>query len=231
MIPVLSRRMFGPIRRRRSLYGLCETVKEEIMRTTLLTVAAGVAFAAAACHPGAAPATTLAPSVDSSALAERARQDSLARAEAEARAREAARLAAQRRADSVAALGRASEEAKATLASLIHFDFDKSAIRPGDAQVLDQKLPVLSANPTVRIRIAGNCDERGSDEYNLALGNRRAIQAKQYLVSHGVEANRIETVSYGKERPLDPAHTETAWAKNRNDEFEVVTTVSVLREP
>lgn len=199
------------------------------MRTTLLTVAAGVAFAAAACHHGAAPETTLAPSVDSSALAERARQDSLARAAAEAR--EAARLAAQRRADSLAALGRASEEAKAALASLIHFDFDKSAIRPGDAEVLDQKLPILRANPAVRIRIAGNCDERGSDEYNLALGNRRAIQAKQYLVNHGVDASRIETVSYGKERPLDPNHTEAAWAKNRNDEFEVVTTGIVLREP
>jgi peptidoglycan-associated lipoprotein len=114
---------------------------------------------------------------------------------------------------------------------MVHFDFDRSTIRAGDAVVLDDKIPVLKANPTLRIQVAGNCDERGSDEYNLALGNRRAITAKQYLVNHGIDASRIETASYGKERPLDPGHNESAWAKNRNDEFELLTANVVLRQP
>ena len=102
---------------------------------------------------------------------------------------------------------------------MIHFDFDKSEIRPGDARVLDEKIPVLLANRSVRIRVVGNCDERGSDEYNLALGNRRAIAAKQYLAQRGIDPNRIETVSNGEKHPVDPGHTEEAWAKNRNDQF------------
>ena len=103
------------------------------------------------------------------------------------------------------------------------------AIRPGDAVVLDQKLPILRTNTQVRIEIAGNCDERGSDEYNLALGNRGAIAAKQYLVAYGIDPSRIETVSYGEERPLDSGHDEAAWAKNRNDQFEILTANVVLR--
>jgi peptidoglycan-associated lipoprotein len=97
--------------------------------------------------------------------------------------------------------------------------------------VLDQKIPMLKANSQVRIQVAGNCDERGSDEYNLALGNRRAISAKQYLVNHGIDQSRIETVSYGKERPVDPGHNEEAWAKNRNDQFDVLTANVVLQQP
>ncbi len=83
----------------------------------------------------------------------------------------------------------------------------------------------------MRIQTAGNCDERGSDEYNLALGNRRAMAAKHYLVEHGIDASRVETVSYGEERPIDPGHTEEAWAKNRNDQFEILTANVVLRQP
>jgi peptidoglycan-associated lipoprotein len=202
------------------------------MRTTLWIVPVAVALVTGACHTAPAPQVALQPQVDSSALAERARQDSIARAEAEARAREAAeRRAAQRRADSLADLKQRSEDLKGLLASMVHFDFDKSAIRPGDAGVLDEKIPILRANSQVRIQIAGNCDERGSDEYNLALGNRRAIAAKQYLVAHGIDASRVETVSYGEERPVDPGHDEEAWAKNRNDQFEILTANVVLREP
>jgi peptidoglycan-associated lipoprotein len=197
------------------------------MRTALLTVPIALAYVAAACHHAQPPQVALAPQVDSSAL-ERAREDSIAAA----RAREAAaRRAAQRRADSLAALERRSQDLKAELATMIHFDFDKAAIRPGDARELDAKLPILKANPQVRLQIAGNCDERGSDEYNLALGNRRAITAKHYLVEHGIDDSRIEAVSYGKERPLDPAHNEEAWAKNRNDQFEMLGANVVLRQP
>src|SRR3989454_8817424 len=112
------------------------------------------------------------------------------------------RVARQRAADSLAAMGRTADAVRTMLATMIHFDYDKSNIRSEDAAVLDQKVAILQANPNLRIRISGHCDERGSDEYNLALGNRRATAAKQYLVSHGIEAARIETVSYGEERPI-----------------------------
>ena len=90
---------------------------------------------------------------------------------------------------------------------------------------------MLRANASVRIQIAGNCDERGSDEYNIALGNRRAISARTYLVNHGIDAGRIETMSNGKERPIDPGHNEEAWAMNRNDQFSILNPNVVLLSP
>jgi len=98
----------------------------------------------------------------------------------------------------------AAEKAKALrgeLADLIHFDFDKADIRTSDQGILDRKAAILAANSAVRLRVAGHCDERGSDEYNLALGNRRGAAAKRYLTGKGVDDGRIEVVSYGKERP------------------------------
>jgi peptidoglycan-associated lipoprotein len=188
-------------------------------------------MAVTACGGKPAPVTTAQPQVDSLAL-ERARQDSIARAEAEAKARAAAeREAERRRADSLAALQKTAEQVRTELVTLIHFDFDRAEIRPGDAAILDRKIPLLQVNPSLRIRIAGHCDERGSDEYNLALGNRRAVGARQYLVNHGIDGDRIEVVSYGKERPLDPGHNEQAWAMNRRDEFEILNPSVVLRQP
>ena len=101
----------------------------------------------------------------------------------------------------------------------IHFDFDKYIIHPEDRQVLASHADFLLKNKNVKIIIEGNCDERGTAEYNLALGERRAKEAKNYLVNLGVAQKRIKTISYGKERPLDPAHNEEAWAKNRRDHF------------
>src|SRR5437660_2889708 len=197
-------------------------------------VLGGVVAASVGACGKKAPETTVAPqNADSiAAAAERARQDSIAAAAADAarRAREdSERLASQRAADSAAAAARAGEEVKAALAALIHFDFDKASLRPEDQAVLDQKVAILQANSALRIRISGHCDERGSDEYNLALGNRRATAAKQYLTSHGIDASRIEIASYGEERPVDPGHNEEAWAKNRNDQFDNLTTNIVLR--
>jgi peptidoglycan-associated lipoprotein len=199
------------------------------MRITYLGLPLAVVVMAAACH-NAPPAVTVTPQSQPDDRAMRARQDSI---DAANRAREeAARLARERAAaDSSAAAARTAEELRATLATKIHFDFDKSTLRAEDIQILDQKAPVLRANAKLHIRVAGNCDERGSDEYNLALGNRRAIAAKQYLVSHGVDASQIEVVSYGKERPLDAEHNATAWALNRRDEFEVMPPNVVLRQP
>ncbi len=206
------------------------------MKRLHLLVLAGLAAAAVAACGGPKPETTPQPqaNADSIAAAERARQDSIAAAQAEAERRaraEAERVARQRAADSAAAGERTTAEVREMLATMIHFDFDKSTIRPADAQALDQKIPILQANASLRLRIAGHCDERGSDEYNLALGNRRATSAKQYLVSHGIDAGRVESVSYGEERPLDPAHNEEAWAKNRRDEFEIISGGDVLRRP
>src|SRR5207244_7375930 len=108
---------------------------------------------------------------------------------------------------------------------------DKAFIRGGGAAARDQKAPLPQANPGLRLRIRGHCDERGSDEYNLALGNRRATAAKQYVVSHGIDGSRIETVSYGEERPLAQGHDEEAWAQNRRDEFEILSGGESLKQP
>ena len=104
----------------------------------------------------------------------------------------------------------------------IYFDYDRYDITPKAAGVLDTKAAYLKANPGLRVLIEGNCDERGSNEYNLALGERRAHSAKKYLANAGVAAGRLDTVSYGEERPTDPGHDEAAWAKNRRDHFVIV---------
>jgi peptidoglycan-associated lipoprotein len=109
------------------------------------------------------------------------------------------------------------------ITSPIYFDFDKSTIRSDAAATLDRKIPWLQANPGMRIRIEGNADERGSDEYNLALGQRRAASAKRYLVDHGIAADRFDLVSYGEERPVCTEHNEACWQQNRRDDFRIVT--------
>jgi peptidoglycan-associated lipoprotein len=116
---------------------------------------------------------------------------------------------------------RAAEAARNTLLQMTFFDFDRSELTDQDRSTLDAKIPILQANPTLHIRINGNCDDRGSDEFNLALGQRRAAMAKRYLTDHGVDASRIDIISYGKERPLAQGNDEAAWAKNRNDQFEI----------
>ncbi len=103
----------------------------------------------------------------------------------------------------------------------IHFDFDQYDIRPADAEILRNNAAWLKANPKVFVTIEGHCDERGTVEYNLALGERRAKAAEKYLVSLGIKASRIKIISYGKSKPMDQGHTEDAWAKNRRDHFVV----------
>ncbi len=111
--------------------------------------------------------------------------------------------------------GIAGEILESKLLKDIHFDFDKYDIRPGDAEILKENAILLKKYPKVKIQIEGHCDERGTIEYNLALGERRANSTKQYFVPLGISADRISIISYGKERPLDPGHNEEAWAKNR----------------
>jgi peptidoglycan-associated lipoprotein len=104
----------------------------------------------------------------------------------------------------------------------IYFDFDKSNITSDAKAILDKNAEWISKNPTAKIRIEGNCDERGTNEYNMALGERRANTAKQYLLNLGVSADRLTMVSYGEEKPMDPGHDEAAWTKNRRDDFKVI---------
>ncbi len=104
----------------------------------------------------------------------------------------------------------------------IHFDFDRYNIRPGDAEILKENADILKKFPNLKIQIEGHCDERGTNEYNLALGERRANSAKNYLISLGISPDRISTISYGEERPLDPGHNEEAWAKNRRAHFVIL---------
>ncbi len=101
----------------------------------------------------------------------------------------------------------------------IHFDFDKYNIRPDAQQKLSSHSEWLKSNPNVNIIIEGNTDEWGTEEYNLALGERRAMAAKNYLVNLGVSADRMSTISYGESRPVNPEHNQAAWAQNRRDDF------------
>ncbi len=104
----------------------------------------------------------------------------------------------------------------------IYFDFDKSFIRADAKPVMKDNVEWLKSHPKVKIRIEGNCDERGTKEYNLALGQRRATSAKKYLTDMGISAGRISLISYGKEKPICTEHNETCWQKNRRDDFVVV---------
>jgi len=97
----------------------------------------------------------------------------------------------------------------------IHFEFDKYDIRSVDEAILKENAAFLKNNPRMKIQVEGHCDERGTVEYNLALGERRANNTKKYLVSLGIPSDRISTISYGKEKPFDKGHHEEAWAKNR----------------
>jgi peptidoglycan-associated lipoprotein len=105
---------------------------------------------------------------------------------------------------------------------MIHFDFDRYFIRDDAKPVLERNATWLKKWDSVQILIEGHCDERGTEEYNLALGEKRAKSTYDYLVSLGVSSDRIKTISYGKSQSLDPGHTEMAWAKNRRAQFTII---------
>lgn len=101
----------------------------------------------------------------------------------------------------------------------VYFDFDKSNIRDDQKSRIEKNAKFLKENAGVKIKVEGNCDERGTNEYNMALGERRANSAKKYLLNLGVTADRLETLSYGEEKPLLFGHDELSWAQNRRDDF------------
>ena len=104
----------------------------------------------------------------------------------------------------------------------IHFDFDRYNIRVEEAEILKENFTLMKKYSGMRFQIEGHCDERGTGEYNLALGERRANSAKKYLISLGIEPGRISTISYGEERPFDQGHNEDAWTRNRRAHFVIL---------
>ena len=126
---------------------------------------------------------------------------------------------------------RAAETARGTLLERIYFAYDADEISADQRAVLDAKLPILLANPRVHIRVAGHTDERGSREYNLALGQKRAEAVQKSLTLLGVSADQVEAVSFGEERPAVTGANEEAWSKNRRGEFEIIAGGETLRAP
>ena len=158
------------------------------------------------------PVATM-PMVDSAAI-----RDSIARARAQAdadarrRAEEAARMERER------LLG----EARSAIAAPVYFEFDQADLSDDARMTLNAKIPVLQANQNLQLRISGHTDSRGSDEYNLALGQRRAAAVKQYLAQQGIADSRMEIVSMGEEQPAVQGENEGAWAQNRRAEFQIM---------
>ena len=190
--------------------------RAQLARATVLFTIAGLTLAACRKKPAPAPTPTPTTTVnqDSIDAARRAREEADRRAR-EAAARDSA-ARAQARLDSIV------NAARATLNAPVYFDYDAADLRDDARGVLEAKLPILTANAGLRIRIAGHTDSRGSDEYNLALGQRRAAAVVEYLQARGVDASRFDVTSMGEEMPAVPGDNEGAWAQNRRAEFEVV---------
>jgi peptidoglycan-associated lipoprotein len=187
-----------------------------------MLVLVGASLAAGGCRKK--PATTPVPAVNQDSIdaenARRAEQARLDQARRDSLARE------QSRADSIRMererMDRAMTDARTIITNPVMFEFDKSDLTADDVARLDAKIPLLNVNPALRIRVAGHTDSRGSDEYNMALGQRRAASAKRYLTQHGIDQSRIETVSFGEERPAANGTDEDSMAQNRRAEFEII---------
>ena len=177
----------------------------------LLVVAASTACGRKQAETAPAPSTT------TSDERERARRDSIDRANAERERLDRERLDRERIARERV------EEARRTMEAVIYFGYDRSDLTVEARNTLDAKLPLFGANRDVRIVIEGHTDERGSDEYNLALAQRRAAAAKRYLTQRGIAAERIEIRSLGEEQPVCTEEQESCWSRNRRDEFRVTT--------
>ena len=108
-------------------------------------------------------------------------------------------------------------------ANTVYFDFDRATIKPSETGKIEEVAKYLQANPTHAVQIEGHCDERGTEQYNLSLGERRSLSVREYLVTAGIQPDRIFTISYGESRPADPGHNEAAWAKNRRGVFVLLT--------
>lgn len=187
---------------------------------------AGAAVLTAACAKKPVPLAP-SPATASSDSLGRARADSIARADATRQA-ELARARAEQ--DSLRGVREQEQreaarnaDAMRVLGATIYYDYDQSELTDAARSLLQAKVPVMQANAATRIRITGHTDDRGSSEYNLALGLRRAAEAKAFLVANGIDGGRIDIASMGEEMPAVQGETEEAWSKNRRAEFAPVT--------
>jgi peptidoglycan-associated lipoprotein len=174
------------------------------LRLVVALVLAVVPIAACGSPP---PPEVPAPVATNDDAAARARADSIA----------AAQALAARQAEERAQMARAQE----VLTSVVYFEYDSDQLDAQTEERLRLKASILRANPALELRVEGHADERGSTEYNLALGQRRAESIRTFLSGYGIPATRLSTISYGKERPEVPGSTEAAWARNRRGEFAV----------
>jgi len=108
-------------------------------------------------------------------------------------------------------------------ANTVYFDFDRATIKPSETSKIDEVVSYLKGNPTHAVQIEGHCDERGTEQYNLSLGERRALAVREYLVTAGIQPDRVFTISYGESRPAQTGHNEAAWSKNRRGVFVLLT--------
>jgi peptidoglycan-associated lipoprotein len=141
------------------------------------------------------------------------------------------RDAADRAAREAAERERRLTAARNTLLETVYFEYDQAGLTDQGRAALESKLAILQANPGLRLRVAGHCDERGSDEYNLALGQRRAASVQRFFADRGVDGSRFEIVSFGRERPAVIGGAEDSWARNRRAEFEIVAGGESLKAP
>ena len=153
--------------------------------------------------------------------AEQAQAQQAAEAEAARREAEMAKKSGAEKQREQAAMMAEEAKKRAFEEEDVHFDFDKYVLTPKAMMILDEKASYLREHPEVRVLIEGHCDDRGTNEYNLALGDRRANSAKNYLVKSGVLESRLTTISYGEEQPLCTEQTESCWARNRRDAFQI----------
>ena len=166
---------------------------------------------------GADPPPPPGPTGPTQAEIDAARRDSIAAARAAEEARQRAEEDAQRREQE--RMSRDENQQRATLVAVVQFEYDESDITAAAERLLRAKLPILRNSPTIRLRLEGHADERGSTEYNLALGSRRAESVQDFLSGFGISANRFTTTSFGEERPAVNRSDESAWAQNRRVEF------------
>lgn len=202
--------------------------------TTLVITLAGLSLAAA-CHSAPKPEPPAPQPTEAELARQQHVQDSLAAvaqatADSVERARQLA-LAERARADSVERMRLAAAQSatlREELGVMVHFDAARSQLLPDGITALDRKVAILKANPSVRLQIAGACDDRGSAQYNLALGTRRAAAVRLYLVEQGIDAARLDDSSLGEGSPIALGDDEAAWAQNRRAQFLIVSSEGLL---
>ena len=206
-----------------------KVMKRNVITATLVIFACSAIFLMSSCAKKklvteesviTAPPAEVATAEKETTVAKRAQQEEARRAE-EVRIEKLEELEAAKRREAEAK-ARQQTVAERFETQPIYFDFDKSSIRNDARAVLEKTAAFLKENTSIRMRIEGNCDERGTNEYNLALGERRANSARIFLVSLGISPEKIRTISYGEERPLAQGNSEDAWAKNRRDDFVLI---------